>query len=74
MDSTIWQAYLITFGWAMTGAISMSLAIIILLKAFDLSTPRVDEWQLIKEGNLPVAIIFAAMILALGYVIGQAIH
>ena len=73
-SSSIWQAYLVTFGWAMTGAIAMALAIIVLLKALDLSTPEVDEWALIKEGNLGIAIIYGSAILGLAYVIGQAIN
>ena len=71
--SQILEAYLITFGWAITGSISMGLGIIIALKLFDLSTTRVDEWQLVKDGNIPIAIILSAFILALGYVIGCAI-
>ena len=71
---SIWYAYLITFGWAITGALSMSVGIIIALKLFDLSTPKVDEWQLVKEGNIPIAIIFAALILAVGYVVGSCVH
>ena len=70
----IWNAYLITFGWALVGSISMAIGIIIALKLFDLSTPKVDEWQLIKEGNIPIAIIFGSIILALGYVIGACVR
>jgi uncharacterized membrane protein YjfL (UPF0719 family) len=72
--SGIWNAYLITFGWALVGSISMAVGIIIALKLFDWSTPKVDEWQLIKEGNIPIAIIFGAIILALGYVIGSSVR
>jgi uncharacterized membrane protein YjfL (UPF0719 family) len=73
MDS-IWVAYLITFGWAIVGSVSMAIGIIIALKLFDLSTPNVDEWELVKQGNIPIAIIFASIILALGYVIGQCVR
>ena len=72
--SGIWIAYLITFGWAIVGSVSMALGIIIALKMFDLSTPNVDEWKLVKEGNIPIAIIFAALILAVGYVIGSCVR
>jgi len=67
------EAYLITAGWAITGSISMGLGIIIAVKMFDLSTTKVDEWALVKEGNIPIAIILAAVILSVGYVIGAAI-
>ncbi len=73
MDS-IWMAYATTFGWAIVGAISMALGNIIVLRVFDLSTPNVDEWELIKQGNIPIAIVFASMILALGYVIGSCVR
>ena len=67
-------AYLITFGWAIVGALSMAVGIVIALKLFDLSTPKVDEWQLVKDGNIPIAIIFASLILSVGYVVGQCVH
>jgi uncharacterized membrane protein YjfL (UPF0719 family) len=68
------NAYLITFGWALVGSISMAIGIIIALKMFDLSTPKVDEWQLIKDGNVPMGIIFASVILSLGYVIAACVR
>lgn len=70
----ILTSYLITLGWALVGSISMAIGIIIALKLFDLSTPKVDEWQLIKEGNLPIAIIFGSIILSVGYVIGCCVR
>ena len=70
----ILQAYLITFGWAITGSIGMGLGIIIALKMFDFSTRDVDEWDLIKKGNIPVAIILAAVIISQGIVIAAAVR
>jgi len=35
----------------------MGLGIIISLKMFDLSTPKIDEWELIKQGNIAMAIV-----------------
>jgi uncharacterized membrane protein YjfL (UPF0719 family) len=67
----IWLAYLITFGWAIVGSVSMAIGIIIALKMFDLSTPNVDEWELVKQGNIP---IFASIILALGFVIAACVR
>jgi uncharacterized membrane protein YjfL (UPF0719 family) len=69
----IFTAYAVTFGWAITGSISMGLGIIIALKLFDLST-KVDEWELIRQGNIPMAIVLAAVIIALGIVIAAAVH
>jgi uncharacterized membrane protein YjfL (UPF0719 family) len=70
----ILTAYLITFGWALVGSISMGIGIIIALKLFDLSTRNVDEWELIKQGNIPMAIILASVIVALGLVVSAAKH
>jgi uncharacterized membrane protein YjfL (UPF0719 family) len=67
-------AYLITFGWALVGSISMGLGIIITLKLFDLSTRNVDEWELIKQGNMAMAVILAAVVISLGIVVSAAIH
>lgn len=72
--SEIFQAYLITFGWALVGSISMGIGIILTLKLFDLSTRDVDEWQLVKEGNMSMAIILASVIISLGIVVSAAIH
>jgi uncharacterized membrane protein YjfL (UPF0719 family) len=52
----------------------MGLGIIIALKLFTLSTRKVDEWELIKQGNIAMAIILAAVIIALGIVIAAAVR
>jgi uncharacterized membrane protein YjfL (UPF0719 family) len=70
----IFTAYAITFGWAIVGSISMGTGIVITLKLMDWSTPNVDEWKLIKEGNIPIAIIFGSAILSVGYVIAACIR
>ena len=70
----IFRAYLITFGWAVIGSISMGIGIIIALKLFNISTPKVDEWELIKQGNIAMAIVMAAFVISLGVVIASAVH
>ena len=70
----IFTAYAITFGWAIVGSVSMGLGIMIALKMFTLSTQKIDEWELVKAGNIPIAIILASIIIALGIVISGAIH
>ena len=70
----ILRAYLITFGWAVLGSISMGIGIIIALKLFNIATPKVDEWELIKSGNIAMAIIIAAFVIALGLVTASAVH
>jgi uncharacterized membrane protein YjfL (UPF0719 family) len=73
MDEIL-KAYAITFGWAVVGSVAMGLGIIIALKMFTLSTRNVDEWDLVRKGNIPMAMILSAIILSLGYVIGSAVH
>jgi uncharacterized membrane protein YjfL (UPF0719 family) len=70
----ILRAYLITFGWAIVGSVSMGLGIIIALKMFTISTRRVDEWDLINKGNIAMAIVLASIVLSLGLVIASAVH
>ncbi len=72
--SNIAVAYLITFGWAIVGSVSMGLGIIITLKLFSLSTRKIDEWDLIKQGNLAMAIVLASVVISLGIVVSSAIH
>lgn len=67
-------AYLITFGWAIVGSISMGIGIIITLKLFDLSTRDVNEWELVKQGNISMSIILASVIISLGLVVSAVIH
>jgi uncharacterized membrane protein YjfL (UPF0719 family) len=62
------QQYLITFGWAITGAISMGVSLGIVVKIFSWITP-IDEWKEIKEGNIGVAITLASVIIASAVVI-----
>ena len=70
----ILKAYLVTFGWAIVGSIGMGLGIIVALKLFALSTREIDEWELVKQGNMPMAVILAAVVIALGIVIASAVH
>ncbi len=70
----IFTAYAVTFGWAIVGSISMGIGIIIALKLFAFSTRKVDEWELIKQGNLAMAIIIAAVVISLGLVVASAVR
>jgi uncharacterized membrane protein YjfL (UPF0719 family) len=68
----ILQQYLITFGWAITGAISMAIALGLLVKIFSWITP-INEWEEIKKGNIGVAIILSAVIIGTALVVGFTI-
>lgn len=72
--SDILTAYLITLGWAIVGSIAMGIGIILTLKLFTYSTKDVDEWQLVKDGNISIAIILAAVILSLGIVVASIVN
>lgn len=61
--------YLITFGWAVTGAISMAVSLGILIKIFDWISP-VNEWKEIEKGNMAMAVVLSSIILGTALVIG----
>ncbi|MCH8844138.1 MAG: DUF350 domain-containing protein [SAR324 cluster bacterium] len=70
----ILMAYLITFGWALVGSVSMAIALVLSLTIFNFLNRGVDEWKLIREGSIPMSIVLAAVILATGIVVGNAIR
>lgn len=65
-------SYVVSIGWAIVAAISMSLSMGILLKVYDMMTP-IDEWEEIRKGNIACGIIMAAVVLAFGIVVALAI-
>ena len=65
--------YLITLGWALTGAISMGIGIAIAVGVYTLLTPNIDEMEEIKKGNIGVAIIIVALILGSTVVIAVSL-
>lgn len=69
----IFREYLITLGWALTGSISMALALGIGLKIYDFLTP-INEWEEIKKGNIGAAIILSSVIISFAIVIGLTIN
>jgi uncharacterized membrane protein YjfL (UPF0719 family) len=73
VQTSIWIEYLIMFGWAIVGSVGMGVGLVITLKMFTLCTREVDEWELVKQGSIPVAIILAATIIACGIVVASAI-
>ena len=61
--------YLITFGWALTGALSMGISLGILIKIFDWISP-LNEWEEIQKGNMAMAVVLASVIIGAALVIG----
>ena len=65
--------YLVTVGWAIAGAISMGIGLGVALKVFTALTPKLDEMEELRKGNLAVAIVLAAVIVAMGAVVAVTI-
>ena len=61
--------YLVTLGWALTGAMSMAVSLGLALKVYSFLTPNVDEMEELKKGNLAVAILMASVVIAMGIVV-----
>jgi uncharacterized membrane protein YjfL (UPF0719 family) len=61
--------YVQTFLWGLTGALTMAVALPLLLWVFDKFTP-IDEWKEIKNGNMAVGVIIAALIIGFAIVMG----
>lgn len=66
--------YIVTIGWAIVGSLSMGLALIVVIKIFDFSTKKVDEWEEIKNNNTSMAIVIAAIILSCAWVVSSIIR
>lgn len=67
------QNYLVTFGWALTGAISMGLGLGLALRLFTAFTPGLNEMEELKKGNVAVAVVLAAVVVAMGIVIAVTV-
>ncbi|CAN5359309.1 hypothetical protein BH09PAT4_BH09PAT4_04620 [soil metagenome] len=65
----MFDEYLKTFFWGLTGAVTMAVALPLLLVVFDKFTP-IDEWAEIKKGNMAVGVIIAALIIGFAIVMG----
>lgn len=73
-----WEAilmgYLKDLIWVFFAAIAMAMSLIILLKVYDFLTPRIDEQEELKKGNIAVAIVMGSLILAFGFVAGMVLQ
>ena len=72
LSLTFWQ-FGRSLGWALVAAISFAFAMGVSIKVFTWMSGDIDEWEEIKKGNLGVALIFVAMILAVGIVLYKVI-
>jgi uncharacterized membrane protein YjfL (UPF0719 family) len=69
----ILEQYAVTIGWAIAGAISMGVGLGVALKVFTLMTPKLDEMEELGKGNVAVAIVLAAVVLAMGIVVAVTV-
>ncbi|HKW94113.1 MAG TPA: DUF350 domain-containing protein [Methylomirabilota bacterium] len=63
--------YLVTLGWGIVGALAMAIALVLLLRVFTWLTP-IDEWAELRNGNMGVAVVMAAVIIAFALVMAGA--
>ena len=63
--------YLIALGWGIVGALAMAIALVVLLRVFTWLTP-IDEWAELRNGNVGVAVVLAAVILGFALVVAGA--
>lgn len=68
-----WEKYVVSFGWIIFTTIGYAIGIGFALFVFDLITTNIDEWKEIANGNLPVAIIFATIIVSIGIIVYNVI-
>ncbi len=61
------------FGYGLSGALVMSLALGILIRIWNWITPM-DDWEELKKGNIAVAIVMAAVIVGFALVVASAVH
>lgn len=60
-------------GWAFLSALLMGLGTGLGVKFFDMMTPGVDEMEELRKGNVAVAIVVAAVIVSIGFVMGMVL-
>jgi uncharacterized membrane protein YjfL (UPF0719 family) len=65
--------YAVTVGWAIAGAVSMGIGLGVALKVFTLLTPKLDEMEELRKGNIAVAIVLAAVVLAMAVVVAVTV-
>jgi uncharacterized membrane protein YjfL (UPF0719 family) len=61
------------FGYALSGAIAMALAMTIFVAIWSRITP-IDEWEELKKGNMAVAVVVGAAIIGFALVVASAVH
>lgn len=66
--------YVITFGWAVVGSLSMGFGLLMTLGIISFFTKDLDEQAAIKDGNMAVALVLASVVLACAWVVSSVIR
>lgn len=67
----VFTDYAVALGWGIVGALTMAIALVLLLRVFTWLTP-IDEWAELRNGNVGVAVVLAAVIIAFALVVAGA--
>ncbi len=67
-------SFLKIIAWVMVACFATSCALFILLKVYDYLTPKIDEQEELKKGNIAVAIVLASLILGFSFVVGMILQ
>ncbi|MBI3185041.1 MAG: DUF350 domain-containing protein [Myxococcales bacterium] len=74
-SSSGWGAQLLSYVrvllWMLVAVLGFGVSVGVSLKAFDWFSKGFNEWEELKKGNLGVAAIFVALILASGWIVVQ---
>ena len=60
--------------WILAATLGYTIGIAIAIWVFDLISVKISEWDEIKKGNIGVAFIFMALMIATGYILYNIIH
>lgn len=66
MMSDVLKSYIVTAGWGVLGALLLTLGVIISLFGLRWALPRLDLVAALREGNIAVAMVVAALLVSLG--------
>ena len=70
----IFKDYIITFGWAIVGSVSMGISLIITLRILTFFTLRLDEEKELANNNIAISIVIASIVLACAWVVSSVIR
>lgn len=69
---TILMNFVYMLGYGIVAALTMSIALGLLIKVWDWITP-IDEWEELRKGNIAVAIVLAAVVLGFAIVVAASV-